>query len=244
MTLESFLEKGRQLVEEDTIHCFMPGVISTTHMQVLTNKSFFCNRYWAICLYRQFMTFLKHKIHLSAKEFEQWTRYYVHDNNQNQRCLAYTSGQGNSGQNDKQWRFFDNWPWKNSFFHAAANYGNHEVVGFLLTKNYVQNINRKRLSDGNTAINLVWYQIDNETNKETHKQKVKYLNSLLETSKVLREKNADIHIENDYHETAGIFAERVRDKNVSANLKSEAKIMPEMHVNARNPFFLYFDPIK
>ena len=242
-TLGTFLEKGRQLVENDQIRCFMPGVISTTHMQVLTNQNFFCDRYWAICLYRQFMTFLKHNIHLSAKEFEQWTWYYVQDNDQYQPCLAYISGQGNSGQNNKQWRFFDNWPWKNSFFHAAANYGNHEVVGFLLAKNYVQNINRQRLSDGNTAINLVWYQIDNETNKETNKQNVQYLNRLLETSKVLRENNVDIHIENDYHETAGIFAKRVREKKVSANLKSEAEIMPEMHVNARNPFFLYFDTV-
>lgn len=246
--------------------CFMPGVITTYHENVLVTKmepDFFRKRYWAICLYRQFMTFLKHDIHLHEKEFKQWVSSYVSTNNE--VCLASNSKMGKPSQNaSAQDRLFYTWPWRNSFFHAAAQYGSHEVVKVIVSNSsYVKHINSKRGKDGNTAFNLVWYQIstiyeaykkyrdqilnqkihENEKGKEAEfKEKI---SDLKLTEIILYQKEAKFDIPNFKKESANKWISSIENsKSRSAAWTKIDKLTNlENLVSLTNPFFLFFDPI-
>lgn len=251
---------------KNTGECFMPGVITTYHKEILKTKEepdFFRNRYWAICLYRQFMTFLKHDIHLHEKEFKQWVSSYVSTNNE--VCLASNSKMGKPSQNaSAQDRLFYTWPWRNSFFHAAAQYGSHEVVRAIVSNpSYKKHINRKRGKDGNTALNLVWYQIstiyeaykkyrDQILNQKIHEiEKGKEaefkekLSDLKSTERILHQKKAKFYIPNFKGESANTWITLIvnSQSRSAAWTKIDKLTNSENLVSLTNPFFLFFDPI-
>jgi len=204
-------------------YCFMPGVISEYHKQAIAkiDPTFFCNRYWAICLYRQFMTFLKHKVYLSQNEFKQWSSGYVTEETSKDHnkilCLGSKSQLKKTFSSDgDNYRCFGTWPWRNPFFHAAAKYGSSEVVTCMLNseKLYVQNLDHQRLKDGNTAYNLVWYAMNQIHQKFTTNQKldarnVNILQNLLEVEQIINPYKPKLDVMNYKRESAEMWIQKI-----------------------------------
>ena len=156
-TLENKMNQALDsILQKFTISsCFLPGCVTQYHA---CPPNFFHNRYWAICLYRQFMTYLQHNVLFSAQELEHMIDKYLRKDSNGKKCIAFESKISDKLSTAKH-RYLETWPWRNPFLHAAAKNGNYNAVKSISELSNPCDFNYQRHKDKNSPINLVWYEI-------------------------------------------------------------------------------------
>ena len=173
--------------------CWIPGIVTERYHKA--PPGFFQTRYWAITMYRQFMSLLRPVVELNVPAIQMSPEHF------RQWIDAYMDSGGNlaTQSNPQMQRYLLNWPWKNPWLHAAVNAENTSMVENILEFNHQLStdlIDYQRKRDYNTAITLAYW------NKKEKIKAVKdsHINDVI--IQAIMRFNPKLNIPNTWKETA------------------------------------------